>query len=161
LDHSAASGLLDYDPFSGNLIWKVNRYCVRAGDVAGWVNSTTLHRQIRILQQTYCAHRIAWLLMTGAWPDSEIDHIDGNGVNNRWVNLRLANRSLNGANRGKNKNNTSGFKGVTWNRRSNKWRAQIWHRGKNHVLGAFDDPKAAHVAYCEAARAFFGEYARG
>jgi len=69
-------------------------------------------------------HRIIWVLMTGEQP-KEIDHIDGNGLNNKWSNLRSVDHKANARNQKKHKNNTSGTCGVTYRKDSDKWRARI------------------------------------
>jgi gluconate kinase len=90
---------------------------------------------------------------------SHIDHIDRNRLNCQRNNLRPATNSQNLANRGKNRNNTSGYKGVTWDKERRKWLAQIEVRGRNRCLGRYDDKEEAHVAYCVALRKHFAEYA--
>jgi len=94
-------------------------------------------------------------LLTG-WP--YVDHIDGNGLDNRRQNLRAATHSKNMMNRGPQSNNTSGFKGVCRNRL--KWRAQIGLDGRHIHLGTFATPQEAAHAYDAAAVELFGEYAR-
>ena len=94
-------------------------------------------------------HRAAWLLSTGAWPEHEIDHEDGNKVNNRRKNLRPATRSQNRQNlAGETKK--GGLRGATryWNR----WRAQIKVPGEKgpRYLGTFATEQEAHEAYCKA-----------
>jgi hypothetical protein len=106
------------------------------------------------------AHRVAWALYFGVDPDGIIDHINGDAFDNRIANLRLCDTSRNGANRGRTRINTSGFKGVTKHTRSGKWQAQIGAFGKRYFLGLFDDPKDAHAAYAAAAIQHFGEFAR-
>lgn len=91
-------------------------------------------------------------------PKEQVDHVDGNPLNNRRENLRLASNNQNGKNRKRNSNNTSGFKGV--HRVRNKWRAAIKVNYKLIHLGYFDTPKDAHDAYCEAAIKYHGEFAR-
>lgn len=88
-----------------------------------------------------------------------VDHIDGNGLNNRRSNLRLASHRQNLWNQRMRKDNTAGFKGITAYG-TNKWRAQIRSNGKRLHLGTFDTPEEAHEAYCTAARELFGEFAR-
>jgi hypothetical protein len=88
-----------------------------------------------------------------------IDHIDGNGLNNQRANLRVATDSQNKANRGKQQNNTSGFKGVTWDREHRKWRAQIRVLRRQYCISRHDDPRDAARAYNEAALKHFGEFA--
>jgi len=87
------------------------------------------------------------------------DHIDFNGLNNRRSNLRQANASQQGAHRGVRTNNTSGFKGVSWNKGKNKWHAKIMVNGKNWHLGYFDNPIEAAKAYDLAALQYQGEFA--
>jgi hypothetical protein len=89
-----------------------------------------------------------------------VDHIDGNGLNNQRSNIRPCSRSENMRNRGAYRNNTSGFKGVFWFARDRRWRARIRVDGKDKHLGFFDDPEAAHEAYCAAAAELHGEFAR-
>lgn len=95
----------------------------------------------------------------GSGPD-HVDHVNGNGLDNRRANLRRASRVENGQNRRLNTNNASGFKGVSFRKDTGKWRAEITLRGQRMCLGNFEVPSAAHAAYCEAARKFFGNFAR-
>lgn len=91
-------------------------------------------------------HRIAYVLMTGAWPKKMLDHRDGNGRNNKWNNLRDSDDARNQWNMRLPKNNTSGVIGVSWDRAAGKWRAMIRVHGKVIHLGRFvefDDACAA------------------
>jgi hypothetical protein len=88
-----------------------------------------------------------------------IDHIDRNKLNCQRANLRAATNSQNLANRGKNRNNTSGYKGVTWDKERRKWLAQVQVHGRNKYLGRYDDKQDAHAAYRAAMDAHFAEYA--
>lgn len=88
-----------------------------------------------------------------------VDHIDGNPLNNRRGNLRLATTAQNLANRGKPADNMSGYKGVSLHARSGKWRARIGHNGKQIHIGVYDTPEAAHQAYCEVAKTLHGTFA--
>lgn len=86
-----------------------------------------------------------------------VDHINGDPLDNRRINLRICTHTENMQNQRLPKNNTSGFKGVSaW---KGRWMAQIMARGKHRVLGMFSTPEEAHVAYCEAAKALHGEFA--
>lgn len=96
--------------------------------------------------------------MTGSFGRSTIDHRDGDPANNRWNNLRKATPAQNCANRRRQQNNASGFKGVVAYR--GKWRAVITKNGRPTMLGTFESPAAAHAAYVAAARKLFGEFAR-
>ena len=115
--------------------------------------------KISINKKPYQGHRLAFLYMTGKFPHDLTDHIDGNGTNNKWNNLRLANRLQNLANRKINTNNTSGFKGVYFDKRDKRYYARIGFNGDLN-LGRFSTPEEAHIAYCKAAKEYFGEYAR-
>lgn len=89
-----------------------------------------------------------------------IDHKNRDGLDNQKHNLRLANKSQNGANRTKQINNTSGYKGVYWFKRDHCWRAMIQFKGTIKHLGYFVDKITAAKAYNDAATKYFGEFAR-
>lgn len=89
-----------------------------------------------------------------------VDHIDRDSLNNCRNNLRLATHSQNNANRGKHKNNQSGYKGVYWDRKKKKWRAVIRQNYKTIHIGYFESAADAHTAYCVKAIELFGEFAR-
>lgn len=89
-----------------------------------------------------------------------IDHIDGDGLNNRRSNLRFATPSQNMQNKRKKANGTSRFKGVSWDKSHNKWRSQIRLNGVVYKLGTFDDEELAHKAYCIASAKFHGEFGK-
>ena len=96
--------------------------------------------------------------MKGEIPDMAIDHINGNNLDNRFSNLRLATHGQNLMNRGPQKNNKLGIKGVY--QRGNKYRSHICKKGKRQALGSFDTPEEASAAYKRAAKEQFGEFAR-
>jgi hypothetical protein len=173
--------VLDYDPHTGLFRWKDDIYHWRAGMLAGTESEmgernnkrryvvisigtrATKRRRytlINIRKHLYRAHRLVWLYVHGEWPDNEIDHINGDGTDNRIANLRLATRSQNVGNTRTPKHNTSGFKGAYWNKRAGRWFAQIRHQKKQYHLGHFDTVEEAHAAYAEAARRMRGAFAR-
>jgi hypothetical protein len=152
--------LFDYDPHTGSLTWKrrtSNR--VTPNGTAGTITPDG-RVVVRVDGQTYRAHRLIWLWMTGSWPEKLVDHIDCNASNNSWDNLREATNQENLLNRGANKNNTTGLKGVTYDKRTGRWSAQIKHNRKNFFLGRFKTPEQAHQAYVSAVVRFHGDFAR-
>lgn len=88
----------------------------------------------------------------------DIDHRDGDGLNNTRRNLRVATPTQNRCNSRARKDNTSGFKGVSWHRAKGKWHARIQMNGKNHNLGLHATPEAAHAAYAAASAEFHGAF---
>lgn len=89
-----------------------------------------------------------------------VDHINGDGLDNRRENLRFATNSENMQNSRLQKNNTSGYKGVYWDRGRNKWIVRIKVNGRRLNLGYFDDPKEAALVYDRGAMEHFGEFAK-
>lgn len=104
----------------------------------------------------YSMHRV----IMGAESGDEVDHINGNTLDNRRENLRLVSRSQNNMNKRKQSNNKSGYKGVYQNKTSGRWVAQIIVRKKKYNLGAYATPEEAHEAYKAAALELHGEFAR-
>jgi hypothetical protein len=91
----------------------------------------------------YYAHQLAWLYMTGQWPNKHIDHINGIRDDNRFSNLRLATESDNSCNRAKQSNNVSGYTGVWWNSQKKRWEASIFKDGKRQWRKFFDSKEEA------------------
>ncbi len=89
-----------------------------------------------------------------------VDHIDGNGLNCQRSNMRLCDKYQNQANKGLTVRNTSGFKGVSWDRTRNKWRSSIKIVGRSITIGRFETATQAAKAYDEFARQFHGEFAK-
>lgn len=104
--------------------------------------------------------RLHRLLMKVTDPAIKVDHIDGNTLNNCKSNLRLATNAENLRNRGKTKSNTSGYKGVTWNKSRKKWVAQIKINYKNIGLGYYDTKEEAAEVYKKAAKQYHKEFAK-
>lgn len=152
--------LVEYDPDTGEFVWIVKaRPACRVGDLCGRISRQGYH-EIGLDYRLYRANRLAWLYMTGEWPDRDVDHINRVKSDNRWSNLRLATRSQNSANvdvalrRG-----TSGYLGVTFDKSRDRWRAQIRIGGRKVNLGRYTDPVEAARVYDDAAWREFGEYA--
>ncbi len=107
-------------------------------------------------------HRIIMERMLGRKPlkAETVDHINGNGLDNRRGNLRIATQSQNCANTKLSKRNTTGFKGVSCSKPNQKWTAGIRANGRQIHLGTFTSPESAHEAYKAAAIKYRGEFAR-
>ena len=151
---------LYYDENVGSVTWiKKPSKGVSLGSVAGCINKKTGYCVLRFNKSLYQAHRIVWFLKTGKQPEKDIDHKDGNKLNNCWTNLREATHNQNEHNKTKYSNNTSGFKGVYRHTKNNSWIARIWVNSKVVHLGSFGTPEEAYKAYCEAAKSLHGDFA--
>ena len=150
--------LLAYEPLTGVFTRKVrSAQRVQVGDVAGGLDDKGYIR-IRVDGKKYRAHRLAWLWMTGEWPNPDCDHRNLVKMDNRWANLREATRSQNAGNLPSN--NPTGLKGIYWHSRGQKWRSAICVHGRKKYIGDFDCKAAAHLAYVVAADRHFGEFSR-
>lgn len=143
--------LLAYDPETGVFTWRVYRGPkARKGDAAGWLEKDGYLR-IGFSNKNFKAHRVAWAITHGEWPEFDIDHINGIRDDNRISNLRLATRSQNAQNlRGPTSLNKTGFLGVRKN--GNRWNAVITIDKQYIYLGCFKTPERAHQEYIEAKR---------
>ena len=155
------SKYLSYDPKTGILRWIVNRRGhVKSGDVAGSPHNRG-YVHIGISGKCYLAHRIA-LSMSGlnVGPKDQVDHINGIRNDNRLSNLRIATHAENCHNASRRKDNTSGYKGVGFSNKRQKWRARIRKDNKEIWLGYFATAEEAHAAYLKAAAALHGDFAK-
>lgn len=148
LTQEALKAILHYDPETGifTRFKAVGRYA-KEGTV-GHVSAKDGYVRIWVKGRLYLAQRLAWLYMTGEWPTLIVDHENRNGSDNRWVNLRPANKVQNAYNSKMYKTNTSGFKGVWLHRKTGKWVAmiRITHVGPKY-LGLFATPEEASAVY--------------
>lgn len=151
--------MLHYDPQTGAFTWrqKTSRKVV-VGAIAGCPGPAG-YTLIGIGGVVYYAHRLAWVWMTGEWPE-KVDHQDGDRTNNAWANLRLATSQQNSLNARRPASNTSGFKGVSWHKAAKRWAASIHKQGRKHHLGLFNSPEKAHAAYLLAAQSIDPNFAR-
>jgi len=150
LTQSRLKELLHYDPETGIFTRRVGRGPSKAGARVGSRNSCG-YIQITIDYRNYHAHRLAFLYMTGALPEQQVDHINGVRNDNRWANLRDVSANCNHRNiGGPMKNNTSGFLGVCWDKNWNSWKASITVARRSVNLGRFPTPELAHTAYLKA-----------
>lgn len=148
---------LSYDPVTGHLTWLKMCGRGRPGEIAGTLEKKGYLR-VQVKGHRVLCHRVAWYFIHGSLPRYQVDHINGIKSDNRAANLRHATNAQNQANRGKNKNNTSGHKGVTWRKDCRKWRAHIGKGGKKYCLGTFDRIEDAIAAHARGSREMFGEF---
>jgi hypothetical protein len=158
LTHNLLKSLLLYDHKTGLFTWaerpifmflcaanKLTWNKRFAGSFAGGIIKSSCKKYliISINKKRYCAHRLAWFYMTGNWPKYQIDHIDGNGLNNSWGNLRDVDGFINHKNMRLKSCNTSGFCGVWYNRKNKKWCSEIKVDLKKISLGSFVEKEDA------------------
>ena len=139
LTQSALKEMLSYDPKTGLFRWLSTRSGIKADGAAGYINPKTNYCVITVKNNTFKAHRLAWLYVYGEWPINDIDHINQNGSDNRIENLRDVNRIENGRNHSLSRTNTSGITGVCWNTRTKIWHANIRIGSRNIHLGTYHD----------------------
>ena len=151
--------MLNYDPETGVFTWNCDVSNVKAGSRTG-SKTKKGYLLIRLNKKQYLAHRLAWFWMTGIWPAGLIDHKNTDKTDNRWGNLRQASNSDNLLNRGRNSNNSSGFKGVSFDKSAGKFAAYLTVKGQRKHLGYYETPEAAHAAYAGAIRDASPEFAR-
>ena len=144
--------LFSYDPTSGSIKWVNGKQGIEAGAEFGCVkrSSKTFYRIGKVFKVRIAAHRLAWLLHYGSWPNGDIDHENHNGLDNRIENLRDVDVAQNNKNAGIRKDNKSGHVGVNWDASNKKWTAQISINKKRVYIGNFTTIEEAIQARKEA-----------
>lgn len=149
MTHNELLQIVRYIPETGEFIsLPGNKYSNQpVGNRLGTVHKTKGYRYITIKHKTYREHRVAFFYMTGKWPDDQIDHINQNKADNRWINLREVSAATNCQNRPMFKNNKSGYTGVVWNKQCQKWQVNCRANSKIFYLGLYTNlSEAAKVA---------------
>ena len=146
-----------FDYRNGELFWKTTSTKRKAGKKAGFLDSKG-YWSIGINYKLYKAHRIIFVLKKGINP-KEIDHIDGNPLNNRIENLREVSRQQNQLNRKIPKNNKTGFKNVLWIKKSKKWCVRVRVNGVQTYFGYYDDLELADLIATEVRDKYHREFA--
>lgn len=123
--------IIDYNPDTGKMCWRETMgRRAKAGAEIGHINRDG-YRKVKIKGRTYLVHRLAWRLAYGVWPSNEIDHFDGDRLNNKLSNLRDVTKAMNLRNSRRRADNSSGIVGVS----------QICHPTKFWVAQWFDGEK--------------------
>jgi hypothetical protein len=150
-----ARELFRYDRRSGKLYWRVKVGKFHAGDEAGCTREQRSGNKYRIVGADgsyYLVHSVVWLMAYGYWPKAEVDHENGDGLDNRLKNLRDVTRKVNCQNTCRRRDNTSGQTGV-YRHESGSWCASISVNKRRHLgsFSSFDEAvrvrKRAEVKY--------------
>lgn len=156
--------MLDYDrlvevfecDYDGYLYNRHSRGRAKAGERAGYLD---VHNYWRVVidYKKYYVHHLVWFYVHGEWPSSELDHIDGDSMNNAPANLRLCSRSQNNWN-SQRPTGESGLRGAYLDKRNQRWYSHIQFGGQVKHLGMFDTAEEAHKAFEIAAEQLHGEF---
>jgi len=168
ITHARLREVLEYDSETGLFRWlKQLAPRGKVGSVAGGAyncidgkGSIRKRWSIRIDGTLYLAHRLAWFYVNGEWPGPLLDHVDGNPLNNAFLNLRPASKSQNLYNTRIRRDNRSGVKGVHWDSARGKWMAVIKADRRSIHLGRFDKLEDASAARAIAEEKYHGDYRR-
>lgn len=159
LTYALVKEMLRYDATSGRLYWleRPSHHFATEIESRRWNNRlagkealTAInghgYRHGTVCKVSIKAHRIIWLLVYGCFPNGVVDHIDQNKLNNRIENLRDVSKVVNSLNAKVYKNNRSGVTGVSWDKRTSRWKARGMVRGKDVTIGRFDTKEEACAA---------------
>jgi hypothetical protein len=138
----------DYDAIS------VFKWC------AHWVPSSKCYRAMRRSADDVIVYMHRQILGLEKGDPRIVDYINLDQLDNRKHNLRFATKASNAWNCGKRPQNTSGYKGVSWDKSRSQWVAQVKANNIQYSIGRFSTPEAAYFAYCEAVKGLHGEFAR-
>lgn len=142
--------LLEYDPETGLFRWRAPRSRFQASPLAG-TKQRIGYIVFRVDGTLQYAHRLAWLYMTGSWPQHKIDHIDGQKGNNRWPNLRDVPQAVNCQNQRQGRKGGP-MMGAYYDHRCDRWKSSIAVDKKQIHLGNYATELEAHNAYLAAKR---------
>lgn len=158
-DRSLLFELFDIDE-NWNLIHKKRRFGVTVGKIAGG-KTPQGYTRLKIGKHCYLKHRLMFFMINGVDPlANEVDHVDGNKLNDNPSNLRLATHGQNQQNGSCYKNNKTGYRGVHWHKQHRKYAVVVQGDKKRVHIGLYLNKIDAAKAYNEAAKLMFGEFAR-
>jgi hypothetical protein len=149
--------MFSYEPDTGLLKWRISSGPVKNGTIAGYRktnNDGKSYIKVKVGKKRHFAHRIIWVILHGRLPTGQIDHIDGDGCNNRLENIRDVTPQANLKNKRRYKNNKTGVTGVFFVKKTGKWDSLIRVNGVLKNLGSFSSiedaaraRKAAEIEY--------------
>ena len=143
----------------GSIYWRnTSSTMAQAGSKAGCVNGRG-YLVVGIKYKKYLVHRIIWA-MHGNDPAAVLDHINGDTQDNKIENLRASTHTENMCNAKRSKRNTSGVKGVSWNKTARKWIGSVWYQYKMHKTPPFDSKEECAAAVMTLRCGLHGEFAR-
>lgn len=154
ITHEELLTVLDYNPETGAMKWRdgqTNARHAKHHREFGWVDDKG-RKYVHINQRAYAAHRLAWFYVTKSWPEAHVAPVNGDYLDLRFENLTLETPSQTAMRGRQRKNNTSGMRGVCWDKSRNKWIVIFKAHGQTRNLGRFDTKEEASAAY-EKARA--------
>lgn len=136
--------ILEYNKSTGAFTWRCD---MRANKIKGKLAGTLVDRylKIKIKKRQYSIHRLAWLYVYGSWPKNQIDHINGDKLDNRIENLRDVTSRQNSQNCGIHRNGK--LVGASFHKQHQRWRATVYENGKCKHLGLYDSELEAHNKY--------------
>lgn len=147
LTQQELKSILHYDHNTGIFIWlKSPSRNIKSGSRAGSFDKFNGYHFIRINKIKYGSHRLAFLYMDGFMPDM-VDHKNQIKDDNKWLNLRSCTNQQNQYNKSLQKNNKTGFKGVSFCKKNHRYRAQTRLNGVNKTIGYFETAELASEAY--------------
>lgn len=154
LTHCFVKETFVYDEVTGILSWRNNRRRgIQANSEAGWTSAEG-YRTVTLQRKSYLVHRVIWLYVHGSFPQGQIDHINGNRIDNRIENLRDVSFAENRLN--KKRHRSGRLYGCSFNKAQQKWISQITINKKIQYLGSFKTEQEAHLAYVKAFEEYFG-----
>jgi hypothetical protein len=138
ITYEEAKRVFRYDEETGKLYWKIGGKCRKIGKESGYY--TNGYRQVCFQEKAYQTHRVIWLMVYGEFPSGEkrfIDHLDGDGSNNRLNNLRTVSHAENCRNKKMYLCNKTGENGISFDKRSRKWKIGVYINGERKHIGYF------------------------
>lgn len=152
--------LLEYEPSSGSIKWKEISSNRRRGEYVKTQKTHNGYLTFSFKGRTIYLHKAAWLLHYGEWPPLQVDHINMVKTDNRIPNLRACSNSENNCNRTVQSNSTTGIKGVSWNKQTQRWNAKIRKDGKTLYSRFFRSLSEAETQVRIHRDIFHGEFSR-